>query len=183
MGSPSLAVSTVSVDVRATLSLNLTLQSLPNHSDLCGSRCGRPGLLVPNSPYGFYGRKATLNSNLAWHFRAREYYWEKAQPHILRAREYYWEKAQPHILRARELCVKVEVDVLGSRPPRVSVDVSATLNLNLTLQSLPNHSDLCESRGGPPGLPVPNSLYGLYGRRATVDVTLNSKRELSSGAV
>ena len=66
MGSPSLAVSTVSVDVRATLSLNLTLQSLPNHSDLCGSRCGRPGLLVPNSPYGFYGRKATLNSNLAF---------------------------------------------------------------------------------------------------------------------
>ena len=24
--------------------------------------------------------------------------------------------------------------------------------------------DLCESRGGRPGLPVPNSLYGLRGR-------------------
>ena len=28
------------------------------------SRGGRPGLPVPNRPYGFCGRKATLNSNL-----------------------------------------------------------------------------------------------------------------------
>ena len=31
---------------------------------LCESRGGRPGLSVPNSRNGFYGRKATLNSNL-----------------------------------------------------------------------------------------------------------------------
>ena len=31
--------------------------------ELCESRCGRPGLPVPNSPYGFCGRKATLNWN------------------------------------------------------------------------------------------------------------------------
>ena len=30
--------------------------------ELCGSRGGRPGLPVPNRPYGFCGRKATLNS-------------------------------------------------------------------------------------------------------------------------
>ena len=30
--------------------------------ELCESRGGRPGLPVPNSPYGLYGRKATLNS-------------------------------------------------------------------------------------------------------------------------
>ena len=27
--------------------------------ELCASRGGRPGLLVPNSPCGVYGRKAT----------------------------------------------------------------------------------------------------------------------------
>ena len=29
--------------------------------ELCESRSGRPGLPVPNSPYGLCGRKATLN--------------------------------------------------------------------------------------------------------------------------
>ena len=40
----------------------------PRHGDLgvrvqefCGSRGGRPGLSDPNEPYGFCGRKATLN--------------------------------------------------------------------------------------------------------------------------
>ena len=31
---------------------------------LCKSRGGRPGLPVPNSPYGLCGRKATLNLHL-----------------------------------------------------------------------------------------------------------------------
>ena len=31
---------------------------------LCESGDGRPGLLVPNSPYGLCGRKATLNLNM-----------------------------------------------------------------------------------------------------------------------
>ena len=31
--------------------------------ELCESRGGRPGLPVPNSPYGPCGRKATLNLN------------------------------------------------------------------------------------------------------------------------
>ena len=29
--------------------------------------------------------------------------------------------------------------------------------------------ELCESRGGRPGLPVPNSPYGLCGREATLN--------------
>ena len=40
--------------------------------------------------------------------------------------------------------MKVEVDVLGSRLPTiptVSVDVRATMNLNLTFQSLPSLSE------------------------------------------
>ena len=31
---------------------------------LCESRGGRPGLPVPNSPYGLCGRKATFNEQL-----------------------------------------------------------------------------------------------------------------------
>ena len=31
--------------------------------ELCGSRGGRPGLPVPNNPYGLCGRKATLNQS------------------------------------------------------------------------------------------------------------------------
>ena len=31
--------------------------------------------------------------------------------------------------------------------------------------------ELCESRGGRPGLPVPNSPYGLCGRKATVNLS------------
>ena len=31
--------------------------------ELCESRGGRPGLSVPNGPYGLCGRKATLNLN------------------------------------------------------------------------------------------------------------------------
>ena len=32
--------------------------------ELCGSRGGRPGFPVPNSPYGLCGAKATLNLNI-----------------------------------------------------------------------------------------------------------------------
>ena len=39
---------------------------------------------------------------------------------------------------------------------------------------------LCESRGGRPGLPVPDSPYGLCGRKATLN--LNSLSPQSSGA-
>ena len=31
--------------------------------------------------------------------------------------------------------------------------------------------ELCESRGGPPGLPVPSSPYGFCGRKATLNGT------------
>ena len=34
--------------------------------------------------------------------------------------------------------------------------------------------ELCESRGGRPGLPVPNSPCGLYGRKAILNLNLSS---------
>ena len=42
--------------------------------------------------------------------------------------------------------------------------------------------ELCESRGGRPGLPVPNSPYGLFGRKATLSLKKYS-RVHRSGAV
>ena len=55
---------TVSVDVKQHF---IIITWAPRQSvrsqDLCKSRGGRPGLPVPNSPYGLYGRKATLNRN------------------------------------------------------------------------------------------------------------------------
>ena len=40
-------------------------QTGPRVQELCKCRGGRPGLPVPNSPYGLCGRKATLNEQLA----------------------------------------------------------------------------------------------------------------------
>ena len=42
--------------------------------------------------------------------------------------------------------------------------------------------ELCGCRGGRPGLPVPNSPCGLCGRKATLNLDLNSETQ-SSGAV
>ena len=38
--------------------------------ELCESRCGRPGLPVPNKPYGLCGRKATLKLGVSSDFRS-----------------------------------------------------------------------------------------------------------------
>ena len=60
LGSPSLIVPVVSVDVTLTVKWSDTdLQSMicaDRVQELCGSRGGRPGLPVPNSPCGFCGR-------------------------------------------------------------------------------------------------------------------------------
>ena len=49
---------------------------------------------------------------------------------------------------------------------RGSVSISGNINFN---SRLIRAQELCESRGGRPGLPVPNSRYGLCGRRATFE--------------
>ena len=62
--------------------------------------------------------------------------------------------------------MKVEVAVLGSIVRTVSVDVKQ----HRTRTSDPFRAqELCESRGGHPGLPVPNSVYGLCGRKVTLN--------------
>ena len=59
--------------------------------------------------------------------------------------------------------MKVEVVVQGSPSlivPTVSVDVKQCRTKGLRAK------ELCESRGGCPGLPIPNSPYDLCGRKA-----------------
>ena len=61
---------------------------------LCESRGARPGLPVPNSPYGFCGRKATLN----------ELYWSELRSCV---------KVEVAVLGSPSLIVRtVSVDVL-----------------------------------------------------------------------
>ena len=38
--------------------------------------------------------------------------------------------------------------------------------------------ELCESRGGRPGISVPNTPYGLCGRRETLNETIHRAQEL-----
>ena len=51
--------------------------------------------------------------------------------------------------------------------------VSAPLEGENWIQHL-RAQELCESRGGRPGLPVPNTPYGLCGRKATLNERKNN---------
>ena len=66
--------------------------------------------------------------------------------------------------------MKVEVAILGSLSLMVlmaSVDVKQHWT---ELKDRCNRAqELCESRAGHPGVPVPNSPYGLCGRKATLN--------------
>ena len=60
LGSPSLIILMVSVDVKQHSTWNSDTQ------ELCESRGDRPGLPVPNNPYGLCGRKATFSLELRY---------------------------------------------------------------------------------------------------------------------
>ena len=62
--------------------------------------------------------------------------------------------------------MKVEVAVLGS--PSLTV-LCCLCGREATINVFPRARQLCEGRGDRPGLPVPNSPYGLCGRKATLD--------------
>ena len=73
--------------------------------------------------------------------------------------------------RAQEL-IKVEVAVLGS-PSRTVFVVKAAFSVDVNnIEKLVRAQELCESRGGRPGLPVPNSPNGLCGRKATLNLNI-----------
>ena len=76
-------------------------------------------------------------------------------------------KGQSHGIQEADprSCVKVEVDVLGSPSLIVRMVRICGLNIQLAIGRA-----LCESRGGRLGLPVPNSPYGLCGRKATISL-------------
>ena len=75
--------------------------------------------------------------------------------------------------------MKVEVAVLGSSSLIVRTVTACGREAALNESYSHRAQKLCESRGGRPGLPVPNSPYGLCGRKATLNITTSQ----SSGAV
>ena len=78
--------------------------------------------------------------------------------------------------------MKVEVDVLGS-PSLTVYTVSVDINQHLKKRKKTQirGQELCESRGGCPGLPIRNSMYSLCGRKATLEEEEDTSQ--SSGAV
>ena len=66
--------------------------------------------------------------------------------------------------------MEVEVTVLGSRPSLVVCTVSVDVKQHLKKRRQQLRAlEVYESRGSRPGLPVPNSPYGLCGRKATFE--------------
>ena len=63
--------------------------------------------------------------------------------------------------------MKVEVAVLGSPPSLMVRMVLCGRNSNIELL-VSELKKPCESRGGRPGLPVPNGPYGLCGRQNNI---------------
>ena len=129
----------------------------------------RPGLSVPNSPYGLCGCKTALNLNcISLHTQLCES--RGGRPRLPVPNSPYGfcghkatSEEEVHVLRS---CVKVEVAVLGSPVPNSPYGLCGCKTaLNLNCISL--HTQLCESRGGRPRLPVPNSPYCFCGHKAT----------------
>ena len=77
-------------------------------------------------------------------------------------------------------CVKVEVGVLDF-PSLIVLMVPVDVKQHLKMKSGARAQDLCDGRGGRPGLPAPNSPHGHCGRQATVEEEVGSRQ--SSGAV
>ena len=76
--------------------------------------------------------------------------------------------------------MKVEVGILDF-PTLIALMVPVDVKQNLKKLSGARTQELCESRGGRPGLPAPNSPHGHCGRQATVEEEVGSRQ--SSGAV
>ena len=82
----------------------------------------------------------------------------------------YKEKRQDHVRRTRTRHNKENKDKIMS---------GGAHQASFKKKKQVRAQELCERRGGRPGLPVPNSPYGLCGRK----VTLNQRAAQSSGAV
>ena len=52
-------------------------------------------------------------------------------------------------------------------------NIGVLAKIVLIIPFLVRPQELCESRGGRPGILVPNSLYGLCGRKGTLNLNMN----------
>ena len=79
-------------------------------------------------------------------------------------------------------CVKIEVVVLVPKIPDGFSGRKSTRKKKKKKKAILHNraQELCESRGGRPGLPVPNSLYGLCGRKATLNWNSQFRRVAKS---
>ena len=59
-----------------------------------------------------------------------------------------------------------------------SLTVSVDFKHHVSFECIVRAQELCECRGGRPGLPVPSSLYGLCGRKATLKLNVSRAQEL-----
>ena len=100
---------------------------------MCESRGGRPGLPVPNSPYGLRGRKATLNERVE-DFRVQELCQSRGgRPGLHRSYSLRGRKAtlnkRAEDFRAQGLCKSrggcpgLQYSSLNEIVPMISVDV------------------------------------------------------------
>ena len=115
--------------------------------ELCESRSGRPGLPVPDSPYGFFGLKAAFE-----------------------------EENEDTNIRAQELCESGggRPGVLVSNSPYGFFGLKAAFeeeneDTNIRAQ------ELCESGGGRPGVLVSNSPYGFFGLKAAFEEEMKTQ--------
>ena len=177
LGSPSLIVFMVSVDVKQQWT-NLNEQGRAQGPYEC--RGGRPGLPVPNSLYGLCRCKATVNepriqsSGAVWMSR-----WPSWAP--VPNSHYGLSGCKATLNEPR---IQSSGAVWMSRWPSWGSPSLIVIMVSLDVKqhwTNPEYGvlELCECRGGRPGLPVPNSHYGLSGCKAT----LNEPRIQRSGAV
>ena len=120
--------------------------------EVCEGRGGRPGLSVPNSPYGLCeGGPAAGTSPVK----------------------------VGGVFRAQELCSESRGGRPGLPVPNSPYGLCeggpAAGTSPVKVGGVFRAQELCsESRSGRPGLPVPNSPYGLRGRTATLNMELRS---------
>ena len=145
-------------------------------------------LPVPNNPYGLCGRKATLNSKEYTQSCVKVEVAVLDSPSLiiltvsLCARKATW-NLKGYAQSSGAVWKSTEVDVLGP-PYLIILTMCVDVKQPWTWRNILRARELCESRGGRPGLPVPmyesrggrpgipvpNNPYGLCGTQSSLEL-------------